>query len=263
MIPLRQIYAIGVNRRGSDMATFRKRSGGWRAEVCIKGTRASATFTTKREAQAWAAQEETKLREDAAGKIPNKPFRDLLERYSREVSIKKRGAAREQKMIDVILRDPVADVSLRMLAPIDIAAWRDRRLMQVSGSTVEREMTILSHACSVARREWGWCASTRSAMCGGHRRRRRVPGGRRMMNRNGFCMHSDIHGTHRPKQFLHAWAPLICSPSRRRCVRVRSAAWNGSMSMSGMCICRRQRMAMRGTCHCRPKRVVSSSSYDP
>lgn len=59
-------------------------------------------------------------------------------------------------MVDVILRDPVADVSLRMLAPTDIAAWRDRRLKQVSGSTVEREMTILSHACSVARREWGW-----------------------------------------------------------------------------------------------------------
>ena len=106
--------------------------------------------------EAWAAQEETKLREDSAGKIPNKPFRDLLERYSREVSVNKRGAAREQKMIDVILRDPVAEVSLRMLAPTDIAAWRDRRLMQVSGSTVEREMTILSHACSVARREWGW-----------------------------------------------------------------------------------------------------------
>lgn len=138
------------------MAAFRKRNGGWRVEVCIKGTRTSATFTTKLEAQAWAAQEETKLREDSAGKVPNKPFRDLLNRYSREVSSNKRGAVREQNMINVILRDPIAAVSLRMLAPTDIAAWRDRRLKQVSGSTVEREMTILSHACSVARREWGW-----------------------------------------------------------------------------------------------------------
>jgi integrase len=139
-----------------EMATFRKRNSGWRAEVSIKGTRTSATFSTKREAQAWAAQEETKLRDDSAGKVPNKPFRDLLERYSREVSSKKRGAVREQNMINVILRDPVSEVSLRMLATTDIAAWRDRRLNQVSGSTVEREMTILSHACSVARREWGW-----------------------------------------------------------------------------------------------------------
>lgn len=138
------------------MAAYRKRKDRWQVEIYVKGRRRSATFTTKREAQAWAAREETRLREDAAGQIPNRPFKDLLERYSREVSSKKRGAARERKMIDVILRDPVADVSLRMLAPTDIAAWRDRRLKQVSGSTVEREMTILSHACSVARREWGW-----------------------------------------------------------------------------------------------------------
>ena len=138
------------------MATFRKRSGGWRAEVCIKGIRTSATFTTKREAQAWASQEETLLREDSSGKVPNKPFRDLLERYSREVSSKKRGAAREQKMINRISREPIADVPLRALGPTDIAAWRDRRLEQVSDSTVTREMTTLSHACSVARREWGW-----------------------------------------------------------------------------------------------------------
>ena len=43
------------------MATFRKRSGGWRAEVCVKGIRSSATLTTKREAQAWAAQEESRI----------------------------------------------------------------------------------------------------------------------------------------------------------------------------------------------------------
>jgi integrase len=122
----------------------------------VKGRRRSATFTTKREAQAWAAREETQLREDAAGQIPNRPFKDLLERYSREVSSKKRGAAREQNMVSAILRDPIAEVSLRILAPIDIATWRDRRLKRVSGATVEREMTILSHACSVARREWGW-----------------------------------------------------------------------------------------------------------
>ena len=73
------------------MATFRKRSSGWRAEVCIKGIRTSATFTTKREAQAWAAKDETRLREDSSGKVPNKPFRDLLERYSRTIISSKAG----------------------------------------------------------------------------------------------------------------------------------------------------------------------------
>lgn len=138
------------------MATYRKRKDRWHVELYVKGVRRAGTFTTKREAQAWAAREETSLREETTGKIPNRPFKDLLDRYSREVSSKKRGAVREQQMVTTILRDPVADVSLRVLTPTDIAAWRDRRLKKVSGSTVEREMTILSHACSVARREWGW-----------------------------------------------------------------------------------------------------------
>ena len=216
------------------MATFRKRNGGWRAEVCIKGTRTSATFTTKREAQAWAAQEETRLREDSAGKIPNKPFRDLLERYSREVSINKRGAVREQKMIDVILRDPVAEVSLRMLAPTDIAAWRDRRLKQVSGSTVEREMTILSHACSVARREWGWLRTNPVSDV-----RRPPPTPAR---------------TRRPtaeetEKLLHTLGYSRDTPPETISSRVGAAYLFATET------------AMRGTCRCRPRRVVSSSSY--
>jgi len=70
------------------MASYRKRKDHWQVQLCVKGVRRAATFTTKREAQAWAAREETTLREDAAGQIPNRPFRDLLERYSREVSSK-------------------------------------------------------------------------------------------------------------------------------------------------------------------------------
>lgn len=139
------------------MATFRKRGESWRAEVCIRGARSSASFATKKEAQAWAAREETRLREETAGDVPNKPFSELLDRYSREVSVTKGGGHREQKMITALMRDDkLASVSLRELAPRDIAAWRDRRLKNVAGSTVDREMTILSHACSVARREWGW-----------------------------------------------------------------------------------------------------------
>lgn len=138
------------------MATYRKRGDSWRAEVCIRGVRVSASFSTKKEAQAWAGKEETRLREETAGAVPNRPFSDLLNRYAREVSTKKRGVIREQKMIAVILRDKIAEVMLPVLSSRDFSAWRDRRLKQVSGSTVDREMTILSHACSIARREWQW-----------------------------------------------------------------------------------------------------------
>ena len=60
------------------MASYSKRKDQWQVQLCVKGVRRAATFTTKREAQAWAAREETTLREDAAGQIPNRPFRDLV-----------------------------------------------------------------------------------------------------------------------------------------------------------------------------------------
>jgi integrase len=47
-------------------------------------------------------------------------------------------------------------VKLSDLSPAVIADWRDRRLRSVSGSTVQREMNILSHACNIARKEWRW-----------------------------------------------------------------------------------------------------------
>ena len=38
------------------MAAYRKRGANGRVEVSVKGQWASATFSTKREAQAWAAR---------------------------------------------------------------------------------------------------------------------------------------------------------------------------------------------------------------
>jgi len=138
------------------MATYRKRGNRWRVEIWAAGARKSASFPTRREAQLWAEREQTQLREDAGGGIPNRLFRDLMERYAREVSARKRGARRERNMVNVILRDPLADAPLKKLSPRDIAEWRDRRGQQVSDASVNREMAVLSHACSIARREWGW-----------------------------------------------------------------------------------------------------------
>ena len=79
------------------MAAYRKRWTNWRVELIVKGQRISGTFSTKREAQAWAVRAETRLRESAVGEIPDHlPVRDLLERYSREVSARKRGCVRER-----------------------------------------------------------------------------------------------------------------------------------------------------------------------
>lgn len=114
------------------------------------------TSSTKASARLWAAKVEREIEEGFLGKIPNKTFADLLERYCCDVSALKAGHIRETKTIALILQDDIAQVRLEELCSKHIAEWRDRRIKQVSGSTVCREMNILSHACSVARKEWGW-----------------------------------------------------------------------------------------------------------
>jgi integrase len=45
---------------------------------------------------------------------------------------------------------------LAEVSKTDIAQWRDRRLQAVSGSTVNRELNLISHCFAIARDEWGW-----------------------------------------------------------------------------------------------------------
>lgn len=138
------------------MASYIKMDGKWRVTVCVHGRRKTRTFKTKNEASAWAADTETQLRDIQTGNIPDLALSQLLELYEREVVPTKKGAKREKNMVRVMLRDRLARVSLRALNAEHIAEWRDRRLGQVSASSVNREMNTLSHALSVARREWRW-----------------------------------------------------------------------------------------------------------
>lgn len=73
------------------MASITKRGDKWRASVKKNGQRVSKTFATKAEASLWAASAEVELSNAQAGKIPDKTFADLLDRYEREVSPTKRG----------------------------------------------------------------------------------------------------------------------------------------------------------------------------
>lgn len=138
------------------MASFRKSGSGWRAEVFKNGIRDSASFSTKAEAVNWAAKVEADIIAGKAGKVPDKPFSALLEKYRDEVSITKRGERWERLRLELIMRDPLAGVRLNEISERDIAEWRDRRLKVVSEASVRREWNLLSHACSVAVKEWKW-----------------------------------------------------------------------------------------------------------
>jgi integrase len=137
------------------MATFRKRGNSWRVEVKHNGARKSATFRTKTQASTWAIKTEAELCSGIKA-VADKTLGDLLERYAREVSIRKRGHKWENDRINLFKRDPVSQIKLPVLGPSDLAEWRDRRLNTVSPGSVRREWNLLNHAINVAIREWEW-----------------------------------------------------------------------------------------------------------
>lgn len=82
---------------------------------------------------------------------------ELLDRNRKEVTPTKRGAvtSTENSRVRVIKRDVIAQYKLTALSGKILAGYRDRRLQKVSGSTVNRELNMISHALNTARKEWG------------------------------------------------------------------------------------------------------------
>ncbi len=143
------------------MAYIRKRGNAYQVELCINGDKFCKTFSTKKECSQWALdrQSEVITNKQKFGTVPNFTFGKLLERYSKEISIEKRGAKWEQIRIIKLLSDPLASVKLPELNETHIAAWRDRSLKKISAASVLREWNLLSAACSIAVNEWKWLDS--------------------------------------------------------------------------------------------------------
>ncbi len=151
------------------MASFRKRSGGWRAEIFVQGTRESGVFSTKAEASSWAAERESQLRRsDASGIVLGKTCLQAFERYRDEVSVYKKGARWETIRLTAIASHLVAGKKLgeyliAEVTPDILGQWRDMRLKTVLGSTVNRDLNLISHVFTTARREWKWAAKSPTA----------------------------------------------------------------------------------------------------
>lgn len=138
------------------MASIVKEGNVWRAYVHKKGIRKSARFPTKSAAKDWATKMEVLLADIKKTDVPNRPVRDLLDRYMSEISPKKRGAKWEITRLIAICRQPIADVMLPELSDAHIMKWRDERLKIVSPASLLREWSILSVAFNHAIREWKW-----------------------------------------------------------------------------------------------------------
>lgn len=150
------------------MANYSKVKTGWRAQVAIQGVRESKTFSTKAEASAWATARETEIR---AGKVTGiqagKTVGDAFDRYEKEISATKRGHRFEVLRLAAIGAWKLKEQSFRDMRLVDatsdvLGKWRDHRLQvdKVSGSTVNRELNLLSNIFTVATKEWKWIAAS-------------------------------------------------------------------------------------------------------
>lgn len=138
------------------MASFRKHGSGWRAEVCVKGRRKSRVFDTKSRARVWAEAEEKRLSGWLDPAADSKTLGDAFRKYADEVSPTKKGERWEKVRLKRLEKDRIAQITLQLLSPQDLANWRDRRLQEVSAGSVRREMSLMAGVMSYCLKEWGW-----------------------------------------------------------------------------------------------------------
>jgi integrase len=150
------------------VASFAKRTNGWRAQIAIQGVRESRVLSTKAEAVAWATAREAEIRAGkATGIQAGRTVGDAFDRYEKEVSTTKRGHRFEVLRLAAIGKWEINGKPFRDMRLVDatsevLGKWRDHRLNtdRMSGSTVNRELNLLSNVFAIAAKEWKWIAAS-------------------------------------------------------------------------------------------------------
>jgi integrase len=131
------------------------------AVVRREGQSCTATFRTKSEAKKWAGITEAAI---TRGKhLPNpeakrRTVRDLLERYKRSEVPKKLDQASPTRYANFWI-ERIGDLRLARLSRAKLVEIRDELAETKSPATVNRYLALISHACTVAEREWEWMDS--------------------------------------------------------------------------------------------------------
>lgn len=152
------------------MGTIQKRpNGSHTAKIRRKGfPELSRTFRTRAEAEAWMSEQEaviakrvanictveTQQRIAAQCDQKYRVFGDLMRRYLEEVTPHKTAGGEEAIRMRGLLKQSIADCPLEGLTGARVAQWRNERMQRVSGSTMNRDKSLLGHVIEIARGEW-------------------------------------------------------------------------------------------------------------
>lgn len=171
------------------MASITKRGNRYLARVRRTGYPDLAkTFPTAVEARAWARNEEARIALGLSTStpprhepllLPDDPpaptLHEALERYRLTVTPGKKSADQEQSLIRRLKALPMAQRSLGVIRPSDVAAYRDQCLKEGQApATAMRALALLSHVYTVAAKDWGFHVENPVATI----RRPRLPPGR-------------------------------------------------------------------------------------
>ncbi len=143
------------------MATFIKRGDlQWQAKIRRLGhLTQSKTFTTKVDAEAWARSIESEMDRGifvSRVEAETTTLKDGLERYAREITQSKKGAAQELVRLKKWQTGPLGSRRLSSIKGKDLAAFRDeRRAEGRAENTIRLSLALLSHFYETARKEWG------------------------------------------------------------------------------------------------------------
>lgn len=153
------------------MATIEERKNDdktttYRVKIRIRGfPLVTESFGRKTDAKRWAEKTESAMREGRyfpERAAARRTLGELCERYATEVSPTKKDAEKSRRMMQWwqnnhgyrVLSDLTPQVLADIRESIAARALPDGRT--ISGATVNRYLAALSHAFTVASREWGW-----------------------------------------------------------------------------------------------------------
>ena len=140
----------------------RKLKIGWRytAQVKRKGFKTMVkTFATRTQAQKWSRGMERKL--DIGdysdySEASRLTLGDLINRYKAENKHRrKKDWQNEEYKIKYILNDTISDTNCLRLSTKHLTEFRERRLMHVTGSTFNKDLSFISSVIQTAINDWG------------------------------------------------------------------------------------------------------------
>ena len=132
----------------------------WRAIIRRKGfLPKSKTFALKRDAERWAVEEESKQGVGKFDALQTKQakvtlVKRLFDRYAEEVAPFMKGKNEVATVKRLANNAEFMSLRLDKLGPAHVREWRDRRAMEVSKATVNREMNTMSAVFRHSIKEW-------------------------------------------------------------------------------------------------------------